>query len=147
MGMDTLGQRIAYHRKAAKMSQAGLAKACGWSSQSRVGNYESGTREPTLADLEKIAGAVGVSVAALAYGDSSATPPEPARHGQATEPAVDLCDEQVAELLGKLRDAKKKASPRSQAVISRMIGLAEHAALDDAAWKLIDDLLTELSKK
>lgn len=63
------------------------------------------------------------------------------------ESIVDLCDDQVAELLGKLRAAKKKASPRSQAVISRMIGLAERAALDDAAWKLIDDLLTELSKK
>lgn len=80
----------------------------------------------------------------------SSVAPESAGQGQAaSEPdaPVDICDDQIAELLGKLRDAKKKASPRSQAVISRMIGLAERAALDDAAWKLIDDLLTELSKK
>lgn len=42
------------------MSQAQLAEACGWKSQSRVGNYEVGTREPTLADISAIAKALRI---------------------------------------------------------------------------------------
>ncbi|WAH56573.1 helix-turn-helix domain-containing protein [Pseudomonas silvicola] len=57
---ESLGQRIKRLRKAAKMSQAQLAEACGWKSQSRVGNYEAGTREPMLADIAEIAKALGV---------------------------------------------------------------------------------------
>ncbi len=109
---------------------------------------------PGRANMLAIAEWLGVRVEWLQYGEGEphqpATPPESADQGRAApEPdaPVDICDDQIAELLGKLRDAKKKASPRSQAVISRMIGLAERAVLDDAAWKLIDDLLTELSKK
>lgn len=55
--------------------------------------------------------------------------------------------EDVADLLGQLLEAKKKTSPKSQAVISRMIGLAERGELDDRAWNLISDLLTELARK
>lgn len=62
---ETLGQRIKRHRKAAGLSQAALATACGWKSQSRVGNYETDTREPTLADLSLIAKAVGVAASEL----------------------------------------------------------------------------------
>lgn len=51
------------------------------------------------------------------------------------------------DLLDQLKNAKKKASPKSQAVISRMIGLAERGEIDDRAWTLINDLLTELSRK
>lgn len=62
----------------------------------------------------------------------------------------DLVEVDVVEfdgLVGQLKDAKAKASPRSQAVISRMIGLAERGEIDDRAWILINDLLTELSRK
>lgn len=58
---ESLGQRIKRFRKAAGISQAQLADACGWKSQSRVGNYESGTREPTLADIQTIASALGAN--------------------------------------------------------------------------------------
>ncbi|MFS2091731.1 XRE family transcriptional regulator [Pseudomonas sp. Pseusp11] len=57
---ELLGQRIKRLRKAAGISQAQLAEACGWKSQSRVGNYEAGTREPTLADIAAMAKAIGV---------------------------------------------------------------------------------------
>lgn len=57
---ESLSQRIKRLRKAAGMSQAQLADACGWKSQSRVGNYEAGTREPTLADIAAMAVALGV---------------------------------------------------------------------------------------
>lgn len=60
------------------MSQAQLAEACGWKSQSRVGNYEVGTREPTLADIAAIASALGVDQSELllnsAQSSSAASP-------------------------------------------------------------------------
>jgi phage repressor protein C with HTH and peptisase S24 domain len=54
-GMKTLGARIAHYRNRAGMSQAALAKACKWASQSRVGNYEKDTREPSLDDIALMA--------------------------------------------------------------------------------------------
>ncbi|WP_455893700.1 helix-turn-helix domain-containing protein [Pseudomonas palmensis] len=74
------------------------------------------------------------------------------RHGAAVGLAPDdecVCasPEDFNLLLGKLGTASKKASPASQQTINRIIGLAEQGTLDDSAWKLINDLLTELSKK
>ncbi|SIR97908.1 XRE family transcriptional regulator [Pseudomonas putida] len=62
---ESLSQRIKRLRKATGMSQAQLAEACGWKSQSRVGNYEAGTREPTLADIAAMASALGVDQSEL----------------------------------------------------------------------------------
>lgn len=62
---ESLSQRIKRLRKAKGMSQAQLAEACGWKSQSRVGNYEAGTREPTLADIASIAAALCVDQSEL----------------------------------------------------------------------------------
>lgn len=69
--MNTLGQRIRQHRKARGLSQQALAEACGWESQSRIGNYERGIREPNLADMERIAQELGISVTVLVQGPSS----------------------------------------------------------------------------
>ncbi|OOH25682.1 LexA family protein [Pseudomonas aeruginosa] len=63
--MNTLGSRIAHYRSLKGISQAKLAKACGWASQSRIGNYEKDTREPSLDDLELIAQVLDVTVAEL----------------------------------------------------------------------------------
>lgn len=64
-GMKTLGSRIAHYRNIKGLSQAGLAKACGWASQSRVGNYERDTREPTLEDIALMAKALGINESEL----------------------------------------------------------------------------------
>jgi SOS-response transcriptional repressor LexA len=58
---ESFGQRLKKLRKAAGLSQAQLAEACGWKSQSRVGNYETDTREPSFADLQTLADALGKS--------------------------------------------------------------------------------------
>lgn len=50
------------------MSQQELAIACGWESQSRIGNYERGTRQPNLQDLEKLARSLGVTFVDLVAG-------------------------------------------------------------------------------
>ncbi|QEY75129.1 XRE family transcriptional regulator [Pseudomonas denitrificans (nom. rej.)] len=63
--MKTIGQRIAYYRKLRGLSQGALAKACGWSSQSRVGNYETDVRRPSFDDVRAMAKALSVSPAVL----------------------------------------------------------------------------------
>jgi len=47
------------------MSQKDLALACGWESQSRIGNYEKDQRQPNLQDLRKIAGALNTPLTEL----------------------------------------------------------------------------------
>lgn len=76
-GMDTLGSRIARHRKAAGISQLELAKRCGWASQSRIGNYEKGLREPSLDDITLIAEKLGIKEVELLLSepDAGAIPP------------------------------------------------------------------------
>lgn len=66
--MDTLGSRIQRLRKQKRLSQKKLAQACGWESQSRIGNYESGLRMPSIPDLQLIAPALGVSLSDLLEG-------------------------------------------------------------------------------
>ncbi|MEE5162209.1 LexA family transcriptional regulator [Pseudomonas alliivorans] len=77
---ESLAQRLQRLRKAADKSQAELAKLCGWSSQSRVGNYEAGTREPTLGDIEAMAKALQVPYSVLLIGEEI-QPGRAAPHG------------------------------------------------------------------
>jgi len=56
---------IKKYRKQLGLNQPELALRCGWDSQSRIANYESGSRIPKIADLEKIAKALGVNVGDL----------------------------------------------------------------------------------
>ncbi|EPM68799.1 putative phage repressor [Pseudomonas syringae pv. theae ICMP 3923] len=73
--MNTLGQHIRKLRKEKGLSQQALAHACGWESQSRIGNYEKGTRQPSLQDIRKIADSLGVSfVDLVAFTDDNAQP-------------------------------------------------------------------------
>ncbi|MEA1765600.1 S24 family peptidase [Pseudomonas syringae pv. tomato] len=73
--MNTLGQHIRKLRKEKGLSQQALAHACGWESQSRIGNYEKGTRQPSLQDIRKISDTLGVSfVNLVAFTDDNAQP-------------------------------------------------------------------------
>ncbi|MCW0458998.1 hypothetical protein NB717_000066 [Xanthomonas sacchari] len=70
-----LGSRIKAARIAAGYSQGKLSELCGWESQSRLSNYETGAREPTLADLRVIASKVapgGYTLARILLGDEAA---------------------------------------------------------------------------
>lgn len=62
-------------REAADLTQRQLAELCGWGvdSQGRVGNYEAGSREPTLADIKALAKHTGTDPAELAFGGSAYT--------------------------------------------------------------------------
>lgn len=66
--MSNLGNRIKQLRKAKGWNQRALAEACGWASQSRIGNYEQGTRQPSLSDLETLAKALDITLPDLVAG-------------------------------------------------------------------------------
>ncbi len=55
-----IGKRIKLARKDRGLSQPALAQLCGWQSQSRISHYETGAREPSYTDAEKIAVALSV---------------------------------------------------------------------------------------
>ena len=77
----TIGDRIRRAREARELTQRDLAAACGWESESpqgRISHYETNRREPSLADLAKIAKALNVTVEHLAFGPSTQDPREAA---------------------------------------------------------------------
>lgn len=86
VGMKTLGSRIAHYRNMAGMSQSALAKACGWASQSRIGNYEKDTREPSIDDLRRIAKVLHIDLSDLLPSDSRTPAPEPSNVSPAAQP-------------------------------------------------------------
>lgn len=78
MGSEDLKKRVGQNIKRLRMnagikSQAELANLCGWKSQSRVGNYEAGTRAVSAIDAEILAKVLGVSPADILYGNSCDT--------------------------------------------------------------------------
>jgi transcriptional regulator with XRE-family HTH domain len=85
--MNELAERIKRARKKAGMSQAQLAEACGWKSQSRVGNYEAGTREPTFADITAMAAALSVEESDLLIGHRVSKPEKVAQEQQSLSSA------------------------------------------------------------
>jgi len=107
---ESLHQRIKRLRKASGLSQAQLAEACGWKSQSRVGNYEAGTREPTLADIAAMATALGVDSAELLLDT-----PSPSPSATASMSAADMVREMLA----------KKGTALSSEARERLLAAAE----------------------
>src|SRR5262245_31288007 len=64
--MTTFAERLKAARKAAHMSQEDLEKAT-WIRQQLLSKYEAGDHEPSWANIQKLAAALGVSLADLAY--------------------------------------------------------------------------------
>jgi len=75
--------RAARERAAARagraLPQRELAGRCGWSTQSRVANYENGSRQPSLEDIAVLADVLEVNPEWLAFGTS---PPEAGSAGR-----------------------------------------------------------------
>lgn len=59
------------YREALGMTQEQLAVTCGFGGQSRIGNYERGTREPKIEDLQVLSTVLGVSISGLLGDDLS----------------------------------------------------------------------------
>ncbi|PHM70314.1 XRE family transcriptional regulator [Xenorhabdus sp. KJ12.1] len=76
---NQIGMRIKRLREQLGLSQAALAERCSWSSQSRIGNYESGSRNVSADDAVILANALGVTPAELMFG-STACVSDPISH-------------------------------------------------------------------
>ncbi|WP_145525718.1 LexA family protein [Yersinia rohdei] len=66
---ESVAERLKRLRVEMGLSQRALAELCGWASQSRVGNYEAGSRVISLDDAVTLAKALNVSPAQLVFGD------------------------------------------------------------------------------
>lgn len=72
--VQTFAERLRLARRAKKISQAALAGLCGWESQSRISQYESGKRTPKPEEIEALAGKLGTSASWLLFGVEVAEP-------------------------------------------------------------------------
>ncbi len=75
--IEDIAARIKRIREERGLSQKALAELCGWASQSRIGNYESGSRSVSVDDATVIAKALGVTPAELLFGDDYKGPYQP----------------------------------------------------------------------
>ncbi|ANI31939.1 repressor [Yersinia entomophaga] len=66
---DEIAKRLKSLRENKGLTQGALASLCGWKSQSRIGNYESGARKLSTSDAETIAKVLGVSASQILFGD------------------------------------------------------------------------------
>ena len=74
----TLGQRLKAARERAGYTQEQLGEACKWGedAQSRISNYETDFREPTLADIAKMAEVLGTPPEEIAFASTGLSPDE-----------------------------------------------------------------------
>lgn len=68
---EVIGERLKNLREKADLSQAQLAKLCGWGSQSRIGNYELGNRKISAEDAIVLGSVLHVSPSTILFGDES----------------------------------------------------------------------------
>ncbi|MEQ4873976.1 helix-turn-helix domain-containing protein [Klebsiella oxytoca] len=66
---EKIGERVRNLRLNKGMSQAQLAKLCGWSTASRVANYETGTRNIGADDAILLARHLNTSPSYIMFGD------------------------------------------------------------------------------
>ena len=108
-----IGLRIKRLRESQNLSQAQLSKACGWSSPSRLGNYELGSRKVSVDDSICIAKALGVPASYILFGEESVAQinetPEPLtpRKKILLELFDDLPESEADALLKALEDKKR----------------------------------------
>lgn len=108
MDAETLGKNIKKLREAKGLSQADLADRCGWQSgNSRISQYESGTREPTLDVINRLADALDTTAISMLV-DPSILPPG-----------------FTAEQLGLAILIFAKENRRTQELMLRMVGVSD----------------------
>lgn len=122
--------RLRQLRKGAGLSQEALALLCGYAGQSRISNYENGSRIPPLSEITTLAAALKVAPADLVDFDEyerahhANRPSQPARLDEAT-----LADAlAVINGAAELRGVTPVLSPRAIAIA--------YALLEDAAERV-----------
>lgn len=99
---ERIGKRLKALREARGLSQAQLAKLCGYSSASRIGNYELGDRKISVDDAIRIGLALGISVADLLFGND-----EPLDKHASKENFLSKTEENLLEMFNELPQKEK----------------------------------------
>lgn len=111
-----LGKRIAAARDELDWKQPALARACGWfnadgtPAQTRVSNYETGTREPGIGEVAEIARATGKPLLYFYDFDNDLFTPASRR-----KLALSFADLPIEEVLSLLQSLSEKM-PRDDLV-------------------------------
>lgn len=94
---EIIGERLKSLREKKNLSQAQLSKLCGWSTASRVGNYELGVRNVGVDDAIILAKVLGTSPSELLFGEQG-------------DPSNWLTDKQkqLIELFNQLPEAEQE---------------------------------------
>ncbi|MEL5344804.1 MULTISPECIES: helix-turn-helix domain-containing protein [Serratia] len=94
---EIIGERLKGLREKKNLSQAQLSKLCGWSTASRVGNYELGVRNVGVDDAVVLAKVLGTTPSELLFGDQG-------------DPSNWLTDKQkkVIDLFNQLPEAEQE---------------------------------------
>ncbi|MEI7111426.1 helix-turn-helix domain-containing protein [Serratia sp. TMDUHS_CL] len=94
---EIIGERLKSLREKKNLSQAQLSKLCGWSTASRVGNYELGVRNVGVDDAVILAKVLGTTPSELLFGDQG-------------DPSNWLTDKQkkVIDLFNQLPEAEQE---------------------------------------
>ncbi len=121
--MNTLGSRIAHYRKLKGLSQQALAHECGWESQSRIGNYERDSREPSFDDLRRIAKVLEVTLNDL------------------LNPVLQIAESEAGDYA-----REQRLSPRSRQVLDRLMLVASEGRLVEDDLVLLEQIARRLEK-
>ena len=121
--MNTLGSRIAHYRKLKGLSQQALAHECGWESQSRIGNYERDSREPSFDDLRRIAKVLEVTLNDL------------------LNPVLQIAESEAGDYA-----SEQRLSPRSRQVLDRLMLAASEGRLVEDDLVLLEQIARRLEK-
>jgi SOS-response transcriptional repressor LexA len=105
---DRLGQKI---------SQGELARRCGWI-QSRLGNYESGSRDPGPEELQVIARVTGVSPIWLQHGTDAAGGPSELLSAESAVRKIPVIDLVQAGLPREIADPYPPGAGSSHYLVS-----------------------------
>lgn len=151
--MNTLAKRLIWARTQKEISQQELADKAGVA-QSTIGSLESGARR-SARKIVVIANVLGVDALWLAEGkgkpkDDIAFPDD----GESASPINAALLQRPTRwsglpdgpaLASSLHDLSKRASPRSQAALVKLIALANQDALKDDDWEMIECIAEKIS--
>ena len=107
--MIKIGQNIKEARKAKRLTQKDLGERCGWSdAQTRISNYETDFREPSLSDLSNIAENLGLSLSRLIDYRERESPPAFVREPTTLYSGSDDVTNSLMEIIAKGTAQEKK---------------------------------------
>lgn len=132
-----IGDRIRECRRRRELTQEQLAHRCGFASASRIGNYENGSRQPSIDAVTIIAKSLGVSASYLATGEQP-------RH-EAREPPTAYTAHQadVAGAIRQLSEAIAHLDNVTREAVAHLLPLLTADPQNASVRRALQELLSE----